>query len=228
MRHYNLVFSRIMYAIHPGGIEVEVPGKSANVNWGARAAYAYLERTLGPAAVDRMAITVADCDAKVSEHYFNELSVNFAAAALDKREVFWAPPMLFDEAAAECAMEAAAAAELEEVDGSITPMDHAGGGGGAGAAVPAPQLPPPAPAQAAVKPEDAPPSPADSAEASSYALHQHNPYHHRYAQGPAPFLGVVVAGDDAAPVADVPVPVRSLKKLTADLVNAKEWTPGGV
>ena len=129
MRHYNLVFSRIMYAIHPGGIEVEVPGKSANVNWGARAAYAYLERTLGPAAVDRMAITVADCDAKVSEHYFNELSVNFAAAALDKREVFWAPPMLFDEAAAECAMEAAAAAELEEVDGSITPMDHAGGAG---------------------------------------------------------------------------------------------------
>ena len=124
VRQYEGVFSRIMYAIHPGGIETEVPGKSANVNWGARAAYAFLEATMGGAAVDRMVVTVADCDAKVSEHYFNELSVNFAAAALDKREVFWCPPMLFDEGVAEAAMEyaeaaaAAEQAELEAAEGS--------------------------------------------------------------------------------------------------------------
>jgi hypothetical protein len=110
---YQGYFMRVMYAIHPSGIETEVPGKSANVNWGARAAYAFLEESMGAAAVDRMVISICDCDAKVSEHYFNELSVNFASAVLDKREVFWAPPMLFDEGAAESALEAAVAAELE-------------------------------------------------------------------------------------------------------------------
>lgn len=112
VRKYAGVFHRVMYAIHPSGIEWEVPGKSANVNWGARAAYATLEQDLGARALDRIVVTVADCDAKVSEHYFNELSVRFAAAAREKRETLWAPPMLFDEEAAELAAEMNACAPL--------------------------------------------------------------------------------------------------------------------
>jgi hypothetical protein len=108
VRKYAGVFYRVMYAIHPSGVEWEVPGKSANVNWGVRAAYASLEADMGVRSLDRMVVTVADCDAKVSEHYFNELSVRFAAAARDKREVFWAPPMLFDEEGAEASAEYAA------------------------------------------------------------------------------------------------------------------------
>jgi hypothetical protein len=132
---YQGYFMRVMYAIHPSGIETEVPGKSANVNWGARAAYAFLEESMGAAAVDRMVISICDCDAKVSEHYFNELSVNFASAVLDKREVFWAPPMLFDEGAAESALEAAVAAELEgneESTGVGTDLASSLGGVGGG------------------------------------------------------------------------------------------------
>ena len=128
---YQGYFMRVMYAIHPSGIETEVPGKSANVNWGARAAYAFLEESMGATAVDRMVISICDCDAKVSEHYFNELSVNFASAVLDKREVFWAPPMLFDEGAAESALEAAVAAELEGSEEGAGGADSISGLGGA-------------------------------------------------------------------------------------------------
>ena len=58
-------------------------------------------------------VTCADCDAKISEHYFNELSVRFAASVRERREVFFAPPTLFDLESAEAAA-AAAAAEAEE------------------------------------------------------------------------------------------------------------------
>lgn len=138
---YSGFFGRVMYAIHPSGIESEVPGKSANVNWAVRAAHASLDSEWGTVVTDRIAVTVADCDAKISEHYFNELSVRFAAAARDKREAFWAPPSLFDIESAEAAAAAAAAGLPSKVD----PLETLIGSNGAsimrglvGAVIPAP------------------------------------------------------------------------------------------
>lgn len=103
---YSGFFARVMYVVHPAGNELEVPGKSANVNYAVRSAYNTLEMDWGRRVVNRMVVTVADCDAKISEHYFNELSVRFAAAEREQREAFWAPPSLFDIQSAEDAAEA--------------------------------------------------------------------------------------------------------------------------
>jgi hypothetical protein len=106
-------FLRLLVALHPAGRADEVPGKSANVNWGVRAAAAALAADAalgGPRAVDRAVVTVCDCDAKVGAQYFDELALRFAASVAEGRPVFWAPPALFDEAAADEAAAAAAAA----------------------------------------------------------------------------------------------------------------------
>jgi len=121
---YGLTFKRVLFYIHPSGIEKEVPGKSSNINFGVRGAHATLEKERGggslvpgntsasalACALDNVVVTVADCDAKISEHYFNELSVRYAASVRERREVFFAPPSLFDVESAEAA--AAAAASL--------------------------------------------------------------------------------------------------------------------
>jgi len=110
---YGSLFKRVLYAVHPGNVEAEVPGKSSNVNFGVRAAHAALETEWGSRAMEGIVVTCADCDAKISEHYFNELSVRFAASVRERRETFFAPPTLFDLESAEAAA-AAAAAEAEE------------------------------------------------------------------------------------------------------------------
>jgi hypothetical protein len=110
---YGARFKRVMFAVHPGGVESEVPGKSSNLNFGVRAAHAALEAEWGVRASEAVVVTCADCDARISEHYFNELSVRFAASVRERREVFFAPPTLFDLESAEAAA-AAAAAEAEE------------------------------------------------------------------------------------------------------------------
>lgn len=110
---YSGFFARVMYVVHPSGNELEVPGKSANVNYAVRSAYNTIEMEWGRRIINRIVVTVADCDAKVSEHYFNELSVRFAAAEREQREAFWAPPSLFDIQSAE---DAAAALNPEKED----------------------------------------------------------------------------------------------------------------
>lgn len=68
---FSPLFMRVMYVIHPQ-IDAEVPGKSANVNWAVRAAHKSLPLEFGASFIDRAVVTVCDCDAKASEHYFNE------------------------------------------------------------------------------------------------------------------------------------------------------------
>ena len=68
---FSSFFMRVMYVIHPP-IDSEVPGKSANVNWAVRAAHKSLPLEFGASFIDRAVVTVCDCDAKASEHYFNE------------------------------------------------------------------------------------------------------------------------------------------------------------
>ena len=107
VRKYGRMFNRVLYAIHQSGVEGEVPGKSANTCFAVRTAAGILDKDLGPAALDRMVVTVCDIDAQVSANYFNALSAKFAAAVRENREVFFAPPMLFNEEAADAAAAAA-------------------------------------------------------------------------------------------------------------------------
>ena len=58
-------FFRVLYSVPPTGRPDEVPGKSANDNWGVRSAVGALTAELGAAAVDRAVVTVCDCDARV-------------------------------------------------------------------------------------------------------------------------------------------------------------------
>ena len=102
-RKYGAMFRRVLYAVHPGGIDGEVPGKSANTAWAVKTSAPILEREMGAAALDRMVVTVCDIDAQVPQHYFNALSAKFAAAVRESRDVFFAPPMLFNEEAADAA-----------------------------------------------------------------------------------------------------------------------------
>ena len=44
---YGLTFKRVLFYIHPSGIEKEVPGKSSNINFGVRGAHATLEKERG-------------------------------------------------------------------------------------------------------------------------------------------------------------------------------------
>ena len=116
VRKYGRLFNRVLYAVHQSGVEGEVPGKSANTCCSVRTAAGILEKEMGPAALDRMCVTVCDIDAQVSQHYFNALSAKFAAAVRENREVFFAPPMLFNEDAAEAAAAANSGAAAPSLD----------------------------------------------------------------------------------------------------------------
>lgn len=132
-RKYGAVFGRVLYAVHPGGLAGEVPGKSANTAWAVKTAAPLLEAALGAAALDRVVVTVCDIDAQVSQHYFNALSAKYAAAVRESRDVFFAPPMLFNEEAADAA--AAASGRRFDVAHRLTTVMGASAGGGAADAI---------------------------------------------------------------------------------------------
>ncbi|XP_050407568.1 uncharacterized protein LOC126822626 [Patella vulgata] len=89
-------FARLLFTVHPFGLENEIPGKCSNANNGFRKSAEILQREMGLSFdPDRIIVTTCDADSQFSPNYTGALASRFIAAK-DKHNTIYQAPLFYN------------------------------------------------------------------------------------------------------------------------------------